>query len=59
MLQVNKTLTHLDLSSIPTFSDPGAHCVYQGLQQNSTLTYVTLATTGKTDNGAEFIAQAL
>ena len=37
MLQVNKTLTHLDLSGNPKFSDSGAYCVFQCLQHNTSL----------------------
>ena len=46
MLQVNnKTLTHLDLSCNPSFSDQGALCVFQGLQHNNTLVYLNLSNT--------------
>ena len=59
MLQVNKTLTHLDLSTNHNFSDRGASCVYQGLQHNTTLVYLNLSNTEMTDKGAEYIAQTL
>ena len=59
MLQVNKTLTHLDLSENWTFSDSGAYCVFQGLQHNTSLVYLNLSSTKITDKGAEYIAQAL
>ena len=42
MLQVNKTLTHLDLSKNYDFSGT---CVFQGLQHNSTLVYLNLRST--------------
>ena len=42
MLQVNKTLTHLDLSKNHDLS--GA-CVYQGLQDNTSLVYLNLSNT--------------
>ena len=42
MLQVNKTLTYLDLSKNYDFS--GA-CVFQGLQHNTTLVYLNLSST--------------
>ena len=48
MLQVNKSLTYLDLSSIETFSDSGAHCIFEGLQDNTTLTSLNLSSTGVT-----------
>ena len=59
MLQVNKTLTHLDLSQNHTFSDSGAYIVCQGLQHNTSLVYLNLSNTGITDKGAEYVAQAL
>ena len=59
MLQVNKTLTHLDLSTNQKFSDSGAYCVCQGLQHNTTLVYLNLSYTEMTDKGAEYIAQAI
>ena len=46
MLQVNKTLTHLDLSHNSNFSDQGAYCVFQGLQHNKTLAYLNLSCIG-------------
>ena len=41
MLQVNKTLTHLDLSNNRKFQN--AICVFQGLQNNTTLVYLNLS----------------
>ena len=46
MLQVSKTLTHLDLSTNQTFLDSGARRIFQGLQHNTTLVYLNLSTTG-------------
>ena len=46
MLQVNKTLTHLDLSINWNFSDAGACCVCQGLQHNTSLVDLNLSNTG-------------
>ena len=46
MLQVNKSLTHLDLSNNITFSDSGARCIFEGLQHNTTLVNVNLSHTG-------------
>ena len=46
MLQVNKTLTHLDLSNNRDFSDSGAYCVFQGLQHNTSLVHLNLSNTG-------------
>ena len=37
MLQVNKSLTHLDLSRNHTLSDSGARYIFVGLQHNTTL----------------------
>ena len=59
MLQVNKTLKHLDLSKNQDFSDSGAYIFCQGLQHNTTLVYLNLRDTWITDKGAEYIAQAL
>ena len=42
MLYENKSLTHLDLSWNYIFSDSGAHCVFEGLQHNTTLVYLNL-----------------
>ena len=44
MLQVNKSLTHLDLSE-NSFIDSGSHCVFEGLQHNNTLVNLNLSTT--------------
>ena len=43
MLQVNKTLTHLNLSGNCNFSDAGAYCVFQGLQHNTSLVHLNLS----------------
>ena len=59
MLQVNKSLTHLDLSSIKTFSDSGAHCIFEGLRDNTALTSLYLNSNGITGTDAECIAQAM
>ena len=59
MLQVNKTLTNLDLSKYYDFTDSVVYCLCQGLQHNITLLYLNLSDTGITDKGAEYIAQAL
>ena len=48
MLQVNKSLTHLDLSNNITFSDPGARWIFEGLQNNTTLVNLNLSRTGIT-----------
>ena len=56
MLQVNKTLTHLNLSSNRKFSDSGAYCVFQGLQHNNTV-HLNLSNTGLV--ATEDTAQAL
>ena len=45
MLKVNTMLTHLNLS-YNTLSDIGAHCIFQGLQHNSTLVHLDLSITG-------------
>ena len=44
--RVNKSLTHLDLSNNSKFSDSGALCIFEGLQQNSTLVDLNLSQTG-------------
>ena len=68
MLKMNKTLTHLNVSSNMmfsdlgpnrTFSNPRAHCVFQALKQNSTLVSLNLANTGITDEAESLIAQTL
>ena len=45
MLQVNKSLTHLDLSNNSIFTDSGPRCVFEGLQHNSTLVNLNLSHT--------------
>ena len=59
MLQVNKALTHLDLSQNQKFSDSGTYVLFQGLRHNATLVYLNLSSTEITDKGAKYIAQAL
>ena len=54
MLQVNKTLRHLDLSENRNFSGPSAYCVFQGLWHNTSLVHLNLSNTGLVDT-----AQAL
>ena len=41
MLQVNKSLTHLDLSECESLS-LGAHCIFEGLQHNTSLVNLNL-----------------
>ena len=48
MLQVNNSLTHLDLSGNCNFSDSGARCIFKGLQKNNTLLHLNLSDTGLT-----------
>ena len=48
MLQINKSLTHLDLSGNNGFSDSGARCIFESLQHNSTLIYLNLGETSIT-----------
>ena len=45
ILQVNKSLTHLDLSKNVKISDSLAHCIFEGLQQNTTLVSLNLSQT--------------
>ena len=45
MLQVNKSLTHLDPSNSSTFSDSGARCIFEGLRHNATLANLNLSQT--------------
>ena len=47
MLQVNKSLVHLDLSS-NELSDAGGLCIFEGLQHNTTLTSINLKKTSIT-----------
>ena len=48
MLQVNKSLTHLDLSYNKKLSDSGAQCIFKGLQHNTALVSLNLSSTGIT-----------
>ena len=43
MLQVNKALTHLDLSRNWSFLESGAYFVFQGLQHNTSLVHLNLS----------------
>ena len=45
MLQVNKTLTHLDLSGNNLWSVSVANCVFKGLQQNTAILHLNLRNT--------------
>ena len=42
ILQVNRSLTHLNLADLKNFSDFGAYCVFKGLQHNTTLVKLNL-----------------
>ena len=57
MLQVNKALTHLDLSRNWSFLESGAYFVFQGLQHNTSLVHLNLSYTGLV--ATEDTAQAL
>ena len=49
MLQLNKSLTHLDLSSNKKFSDSGACCIFEALQSvDTTLVNLNLSNCGMT-----------
>ena len=43
MLQMNKTLTHLDLSNNEKLADLGARCIFHYLQHNTTLADLNLS----------------
>ena len=58
ILQVNKSLTHLDLS-YNRFQNQTILCIFQGLKHNTTLLHLYLRNTGITDNDAKYIGQAL
>ena len=49
MFEVNKSLTHLDLSFNKDFLDSGARCIFKGLQHNTTLVNLDLCNTGIAD----------
>ena len=57
MFQVNKTLTHLDLSWNWNFSDSGTYFVFQGLEDNTSLIHLNLSNIGL--NGKDGSTQAL
>ena len=42
ILQVNRSLTHLNLANLKNFSEFGAYCVFKGLQHNTTLVKLNL-----------------
>ena len=46
MLQVNRSLKGLNLSGNSQFSDPGVCCIFEGLQDNNTLTHLRLKNMG-------------
>ena len=48
MLQVNKSLIHLDFSESTKFSEFEARCIFKGLQHNTTLVSFNLSRTGIT-----------
>ena len=58
MLQLNKTLTHLNLS-YNSITDVGAQSIFKGLQHNNTLLHLMLRYTRITDEGAMDIAQLI
>ena len=58
MLQINKSLTHLDLS-YNQFENQMILCIFQGLKHNTTLLHLNLLDTGITEADAEYIGQAL
>ena len=44
LLQVNKLITHLDLSNCSALSDSGAHWIFESLQNNNTLVDLAILT---------------
>ena len=46
ILEVNKSIKHLDLSNNSRLSDSGARCIFEGLQYNTTLVNLNLSQTG-------------
>ena len=58
MLQVNKSLTHLDPSYNQSLNRM-IPCIFQGLKQNTTLLHLNLCDTGMTDDSAKCISHAL
>ena len=48
MLRVNKSLKHLDLSKNTSLSDSGACCIFKGLEHNTSLVSLNLASIGMT-----------
>ena len=60
MLQLNKSLTHLDLSSNKTFSDSGACCIFEALQSaDTTLVNLNLSNCGMTVSAIESLTKML
>ena len=61
MLQVNKTLTHLDLSGNWRFFElhQTVYCLCEGFQHNTTLRHLKLADTGIKDSAKTQIRQAM
>lgn len=59
MLQVNKTLKHLDLSSNLSLSDSGICSIFEGLRSNSTLLHLNICNTNISFEGAVRIADSL
>ena len=45
ILEVNKSITHLDLSNNSRLSDSGARCIFEGLQHNTALLNLNLCHT--------------
>ena len=59
MLQVNKTLKHLDLSSNLSLSDSGICSIFEGLRSNSTLLHLNICDTNISFEGTVRIADSL
>ena len=60
MIQLNKSLTHLDLSSNKTFSDSGACCIFEALQSaDTTLVNLNLSNCGMTVSVIESLTKML
>ena len=60
MLQLNRSLTHLDLSSNKTFSDSGACCIFEALQSaDTTLVNLNLSNCGMTVSAIESLTKML
>ena len=48
LTKILQILSHLDLSNSSTFSDSGAHCIFEGLRNNTTLVHLNLSHTSIT-----------